>query len=115
MGCCQKHYKSRGTINRAFITDRAILGLSGGLSDLGIHAVILVKVNPGLLKRVVAEVEKIGFLKRFATITGEYDILIEVEADDVSQLHDLIVNELDLIKGIEETNTHIILKDLRSG
>jgi len=81
---------------------------------LGIRAVILVKVNPGLLKRVITEVEKLKSVQRFATITGEYDVLIEVEAKDVTELHELILNGLDPIKGIEETNTHIILKDLRS-
>nr|MDO8098727.1 Lrp/AsnC ligand binding domain-containing protein [Candidatus Njordarchaeota archaeon] len=81
---------------------------------MGIRAVILVKVNPGLLKRVITEVEKLKSVQRFATITGEYDVLIEVEAKDVTELHELILNGLDPIKGIEETNTHIILKDLRS-
>nr|MDO8133490.1 Lrp/AsnC ligand binding domain-containing protein [Candidatus Njordarchaeum guaymaensis] len=81
---------------------------------MSIRAVILVKVTPGLLKRVLAEIEKLRAVQRFATITGEYDVLIEAEAKDVTELHDLILNGLDPIKGIQETNTHIILKDLRS-
>jgi DNA-binding Lrp family transcriptional regulator len=69
---------------------------------------------PRMLKSVLAEVERIGLVKRYATITGEYDILLEVEANSMEELHDLVLDKLDPIKGIDETNTHIILKDLRA-
>jgi Lrp/AsnC family transcriptional regulator for asnA, asnC and gidA len=79
-----------------------------------IRAVVLVKVTPRMLKSVLGEVEKIKLVKRYSTITGEYDLLIEVEAKTMEELHDLVLDALDPIKGIEETNTHIILKDLRA-
>jgi DNA-binding Lrp family transcriptional regulator len=78
-----------------------------------IRAIILIKVLPRMLRQVLDEIEKIGLVQRYATITGEYDILIEAEAKTMEEIHDLLLNELDPIKGIEETNTHIILKDLR--
>jgi DNA-binding Lrp family transcriptional regulator len=81
---------------------------------MAIHAIVLIKVSPRMLKQVVGEIEKIGLVHRFATITGEYDILIEAEVTAMEQLHDLLLDKLDPIKGIEETNTHIVLKDLRS-
>jgi DNA-binding Lrp family transcriptional regulator len=67
-----------------------------------------------MLKQVLGEIAKISLVQRYATITGEYDVLIEAEAKTVEELHDLLLDELDPIKGIEETNTHIVLKDLRS-
>jgi DNA-binding Lrp family transcriptional regulator len=79
-----------------------------------IRAVILVKVTPRMLRQVLGEIEKIKLVQRYATITGEYDVLIEAEAKTMEELHDLLLDELDPIKGIEETNTHIVLKDLRS-
>jgi Lrp/AsnC family transcriptional regulator for asnA, asnC and gidA len=79
-----------------------------------IRAVVLVKVTPRMLKSVLTEVERIRLVKRYATITGEYDILLEVEANSMEELHDLVLDKLDPIKGIDETNTHIILKDLRA-
>jgi DNA-binding Lrp family transcriptional regulator len=81
---------------------------------MAIRAVILVKVTPRMLKQVLGEIEKIKLVQRYATITGEYDVLIEAEAKTMEELHDLLLDELDPIKGIEETNTHIVLKDLRS-
>jgi DNA-binding Lrp family transcriptional regulator len=81
---------------------------------MAIRAVILIKVTPRMLKQVLGEIEKIKLVQRYATITGEYDVLIEAEAKTVEELHDLLLDELDPIKGIEETNTHIVLKDLRS-
>jgi DNA-binding Lrp family transcriptional regulator len=66
-----------------------------------------------MLKQVLGEIEKIGSVQRYATITGEYDILVEAEAKTMEEIHDLLLDELDPIKGIEETNTHIVLKDLR--
>jgi Lrp/AsnC family transcriptional regulator for asnA, asnC and gidA len=81
---------------------------------MAIRAVVLVRVLPRMLKSVLSEVEKIRLVRRYATITGEYDILLEVEANSMEELHDLVLNKLDPIKGIDETNTHIILKDLRA-
>jgi DNA-binding Lrp family transcriptional regulator len=67
-----------------------------------------------MLKHVLDEIEKLTLVKRYSTITGEYDVLIEAQANSVEELHDMLLDELDPIKGIEETNTHIILKDLRA-
>jgi DNA-binding Lrp family transcriptional regulator len=81
---------------------------------MAIRAVILIKVSPRMLKQVLGEIAKISLVHRYATITGEYDVLIEAEAKTMEDIHDLLLDELDPIKGIEETNTHIVLKDLRS-
>ncbi len=81
---------------------------------MAIRAIILIKVVPRMLKQVLAEIEKISLVQRYATITGEYDVLIEAKAETMEDLHDLLLDELDPIKGIEETNTHIVLKDLHS-
>jgi DNA-binding Lrp family transcriptional regulator len=81
---------------------------------MAIRAVILIKVSPRMLKQVLGEIAKISLVQRYATITGEYDVLIEAEVKTVEELHDLLLDELDPIKGIVETNTHIVLKDLRS-
>jgi DNA-binding Lrp family transcriptional regulator len=80
---------------------------------MAIRALILIKVSPRMLKQVLGEIEKISLVQRYATITGEYDILVEAEAETMEGIHDLLLNALDPIKGIEETNTHIVLKDLR--
>jgi DNA-binding Lrp family transcriptional regulator len=80
---------------------------------MAIRALILIKVSPRMLKQVLGEIEKISVVQRYATITGEYDILVEAEANTMEGIHDLLLNALDPIKGIEETNTHIVLKDLR--
>ncbi|WXG44528.1 MAG: Lrp/AsnC ligand binding domain-containing protein [Promethearchaeati archaeon SRVP18_Atabeyarchaeia-1] len=80
---------------------------------MAIRAVILIKVTPRMLKTVLSQIERIKLVHRFATITGEYDILLEVEASRMEELHDIVLDKLDPIKGIEETNTHIVLKDLR--
>ncbi|WXG47117.1 MAG: Lrp/AsnC ligand binding domain-containing protein [Candidatus Atabeyarchaeum deiterrae] len=81
---------------------------------MAVRAVILVRVTPRMLKHVLGEIEKLTLVKRYSTITGEYDVLIEAQANSVEELHDMLLDELDPIKGIEETNTHIILKDLRA-
>lgn len=81
---------------------------------MAVRGVILVRVTPRMLKHVLGEIEKLTLVKRYSTITGEYDVLIEAQANSVEELHDMLLDELDPIKGIEETNTHIILKDLRA-
>ena len=77
-----------------------ILGKKGG------EAMIFVKVNPPERNDVYDQVKEItGTAFR---VTGELDLILEVDRDQLEE----ILSKLSEIKGIEETQTHIILKEL---
>lgn len=77
-----------------------ILGKKGG------EAMIFIKANPPKRNEVYDQVREItGSAFR---VTGELDLILEVDRDKLEE----ILSKLSEIKGIEETKTHIILKEL---
>ena len=47
-------------------------------------------------------------------VTGEFDIVILVNASDIEELRDLLKNKIMKIKGIKSTVSSIVLKSHRS-
>ena len=44
------------------------------------------------------------------SLTGDYDVLIEIEIDTPEELFDIFANKIDLISGISVSNTHMVMK-----
>ncbi len=44
------------------------------------------------------------------SLTGDYDILAEIEVDTSEELFEIFANNIDLIQGITVSNTHVIMK-----
>ena len=77
-----------------------ILGKKGG------EALIFIKVNPKKRNKVYEQIkENIGTAFR---ATGELNLILKLERDKLGQT----LSKLSEIKGIEETKTHIVLKEL---
>jgi DNA-binding Lrp family transcriptional regulator len=53
---------------------------------------------------------KIPQIKKIMSLTGDYDILVEIEVDTSEELFDIFANNIDLIQGITVSNTHVIMK-----
>lgn len=59
----------------------------------------------GKLNDVVSEVKKIENVKVAYPVTGRFDAVVEIETEDMKQLSDLIINRIQVIDGIERTET----------
>ena len=44
------------------------------------------------------------------SLTGDYDLLAEIEVETSEQLFDIFSEKIDLIDGIIASNTHVIMK-----
>ena len=44
------------------------------------------------------------------SLTGDYDLLAEIEVETSEELFDIFANQIDLIEGIVQSNTHVIMK-----
>ena len=75
-----------------------------------IKALIFCQVSHKALVAVIEEFEKIPEIKKIFSLTGDYDILAEIEVDSSDELYDAFAKKIDPIEGIVKTNTHVIMK-----
>ncbi|MBD3254403.1 MAG: hypothetical protein GF383_04880 [Candidatus Lokiarchaeota archaeon] len=75
-----------------------------------IRAVIFCQVNHNSMKEVIEELRDIPEIKRVLSLTGDYDILAEIEVNTSEELYQAFAERIDPIEGILRTNTHMIMK-----
>jgi DNA-binding Lrp family transcriptional regulator len=68
-------------------------------------AFVLIETAVGKTKEVVAILNKIEGLKSVDTVTGPYDIIAVIEAEDLNKIGDLITGKIHAIEGIARTVT----------
>lgn len=78
-----------------------------------IVAVSLFKLGLSVIKPVIDELKSIPQIKRVMSLTGDYDVLAEIEVETPEELYDLFANKIDLIQGISSSNTHMVMKEFR--
>ncbi len=73
-----------------------------------VSAYIFVETATGQAREVSAAVSRIVGVLRCNTITGPYDVIALVEADDFSQLGDFVVSQIQTTPGVLRTMTNIV-------
>ena len=68
-------------------------------------AFALIDTAVGKTEEVVSILNKIEGLKSVDTVTGPYDIIAVIEAEDVNKIGDLLTGKIHAIKGIARTVT----------
>ncbi|MFX0048563.1 MAG: Lrp/AsnC ligand binding domain-containing protein [Candidatus Hermodarchaeota archaeon] len=74
------------------------------------RAIILCKLGINVIKKVVEELKEIPEIKKVMSLTGDYDLLAEIEVETSEELYDIFSEKIDLIDGIIASNTHVIMK-----
>jgi DNA-binding Lrp family transcriptional regulator len=82
------------------------LGQAYSKSRLRAH--VMIKTLPRLCQEVEISVAEISEVSAVYAISGEYDIIVMVEAADSIEMNELI-NRIGLLDGVERTTTSIIL------
>ena len=75
-----------------------------------IVAISLLKLGVSVINTVIEELKTIPQVKKVMSLTGDYDVLIEIEIDTPEELFDIFANKIDLIHGISVSNTHMVMK-----
>jgi len=75
-----------------------------------IKALIFCQVHHKEMIRVIEEFKKIPEIKKVFSLTGDYDVLAEIEVESSDVLYDSFAKKIDPIDGIIKTNTHVIMK-----
>ena len=66
-------------------------------------AFLLIETAVGKTKEVVSILKKMEGLKSVDTVTGPYDIIAVLEAEDLNKIGDLITDKIHTIEGISRT------------
>lgn len=73
-----------------------------------VSAYIFVETTTGQAREVSAVVSRIQGVVRCNTVTGPYDVIVLVEADDVKHLGDFVVSSIQATPGVLRTMTNIV-------
>ncbi len=68
-------------------------------------AFILIETAVGKTKEVVSVLKKMKGLKSVDTVTGPYDVIAVIEAENLNDIGNLITGEIHAIAGISRTVT----------
>lgn len=71
-------------------------------------AYVFVNVAPGKSIDVVGQLRTIAGVKSADTCWGLPDIITLVEAADLKSLQDFILNKIQKVAGVNQTDTHIV-------
>ena len=74
------------------------------------RAIILCKLGINVIKKVIKELKAIPEIKKVMSLTGDYDLLAEIEVETSEELFDIFSDKIDLIDGIIASNTHVVMK-----
>lgn len=66
-------------------------------------------------REIAKEVTKFAEVQEVHIITGDWDLLIKVKAEDVEAVGKFVIDKLRTIKGIERTLTCVVFDTLREG
>ncbi len=62
------------------------------------------------MAKVIERFNEISEIKKVFSLTGDYDVVAEIEVESSEELYDSFANKIDHIEGIVESNTHLIMK-----
>ena len=75
-----------------------------------VKALIFCKIEHKAMVKVIEQLKNIPEIKKVYSLTGDYDVIGEIEVESTDILYDSFASKIDPIDGILNTNTHIIMK-----
>jgi DNA-binding Lrp family transcriptional regulator len=75
-----------------------------------VRAYVLISTSPGRAMDVVSQMAGKNGIVQSDAITGEYDVIAQVEAEDVAGVGQLIVEKIQRIDGVFKTVTCLAVK-----
>jgi DNA-binding Lrp family transcriptional regulator len=70
-----------------------------------VKAYILVVTDPGATRRVFDELIKVPSVTELHEVMGPYDIMVEIEVDNLMDVPPILTNQIRAIPGIQSTTS----------
>ncbi len=74
------------------------------------HAFVNIFVESQLMDEVIQALSKIDDVEELYEVTGEFDIITLVSADDIEEFREVLKNKIMKIQGVRSTVSSIVLK-----
>lgn len=78
---------------------------------MSIKAYVLIVTNPIETRNVMRRIREIEAVKASYEVMGPYDIIIEIEVDDLSQIPPILGEGIRRIEGIESTTSLVTIPE----
>lgn len=75
-----------------------------------VSAYVLITIAIGKVKEVLEELNNMQGVVKADVVTGPYDAIALIEAEDLSQLTKTIVQKIHYIEGVIDTTTAIVVQ-----
>ncbi len=76
---------------------------------MALSAFIVIEVAGDDAKSAYKTVQRISGVKAAYTVSGNYDLIVQVEAENMEALSDLLISKIRAVDGVTKTNTFIVL------
>jgi DNA-binding Lrp family transcriptional regulator len=76
---------------------------------MALSAFILIEVAGDHTKSAYKTIQRISGVKAVYTVSGSYDLIVQIETEDLQTLSDLLVSKIRAVDGVTKTNTCLVL------
>jgi DNA-binding Lrp family transcriptional regulator len=76
---------------------------------MGVKAYVLVVTDPGKTRRVIQALREIPSIMELHEVMGPYDIVVEIEVENLQDIPPILGGKIRVIEGIESTTSLVTL------
>ena len=76
---------------------------------MALSAFILIEVAGDHTKSAYKTIQRIAGVKAAYPVSGNYDLIVQVEAENMEMLSDLLMSKIRAVDGVTKTNTCLVL------
>jgi DNA-binding Lrp family transcriptional regulator len=76
-----------------------------------VHAFIMVKTGAGESEQLLDPIREFSTVSEAHIVAGAYDIIVEVEADEVYEVLQTASSKIQGLQGVTDTKTYISMED----
>ncbi len=74
-----------------------------------LSAFVLIEVTGDHSKSAFKTIQRISGVKAAYAVSGTYDLIVQIEAEDMGTLSDLLMAKIRAVDGVTKTNTCFVL------
>ncbi len=82
--------------------------LAGAYEAARVHAFVMLTVEPKQAAAVTSALKRLPGVRRLQSVSGPFDMIASIDADGVGAM-DALIDEIGALKGVERTNSSIVL------
>ena len=78
--------------------------------DMGVKASVGINRDPKFKTQIQTKLLEVAEVVSISEVTGRFDIMIQVYAQDLEELHTIVIEKIGKIEGIQNTETFVELQ-----